>query len=277
MTTRQVITLAGPLENDLFTFGDVDGPVGESRLQHALGVTGDEDGNLYVADTYNSKIKLLNGDTREIRSLYGEAGLGGYRDGSADLAEFDEPGGLDYANGKLYVADTNNQAVRVIDVAAGEVSTVTFPNVQALLIEDQPTVIAGNASLGVSITLPEQTVRAGEGTLLLNINLPEGYKLNDLAPFTAEWVTSNEAVIFAEGDEVFSVPEPELPIRVPVRLAEGEDLLHGDLTIYYCEAVNETLCFIDRVSIDAPVTVSADGGESEIVLAHIIVPPDLGQ
>ncbi len=277
MTTQQVTTLAGPLENDLFTFGDVDGPVGESRLQHALGVTGDEDGNLYVADTYNSKIKLLNGDTREIRSLYGESGLGGYRDGGADLAEFDEPGGLDYANGKLYVADTNNQVVRVIDLAAGEVSTVTFPNVQALLLEDQPTVIAGNASLGVSITLPEQTVRAGEGSLLLNINLPEGYKLNDLAPFTAEWVTSNEAVIFEEGDQVFSVPEPQLPIRVPVRLAEGADLLHGDLTIYYCEAVNETLCFVDRVSIDAPVTVSADAGEAEIVLAHTIVPPDLGQ
>ncbi len=277
MSTQQVTTLAGPLENDLFTFGDVDGVAGDSRLQHALGVTGDDDGNLYVADTYNSKIKLLNGETREISSLFGETGLGGYRDGNADVAEFDEPGGLDYAAGKLYVADTNNQAVRVIDLAAGEVSTVTFSNVQALLIEDQPTVIAGNASMGVSVTLPDQTAKAGEGTLVLNITLPEGYKLNDLAPFTAEWVTSNEAVIFAEADQVFSVPEPELPIRIPVRLAEGEDLLHGDLTIYYCEAVNETLCFVDRVSIDAPVTVSADGGDSQIVLDHRIVPPQLPQ
>ena len=52
-------------------------------------------------------------------------------------------GGLDYADGRLYVADTNNHAIRVIDLAAGEVSTVTFPNPEMLQIADRPTVVAG--------------------------------------------------------------------------------------------------------------------------------------
>jgi hypothetical protein len=47
------------------------------------------------------------------------------------------------------------------------------------------------------------------------------------------------------------------------------------LTIYYCEAVKESLCFIDQVSIEVPVTVAASGATSEIVLDHSITPPQL--
>jgi DNA-binding beta-propeller fold protein YncE/thiol-disulfide isomerase/thioredoxin len=268
----EIYTLAGPLTNDLFAFGDVDGEVGVSRLQHALGITAGDDGELYVADTYNSKIKRLDPEIKQISSLFGLGGLGGFRDGGADVAEFDEPGGLDYANGKLYVADTNNHAIRVIDLEGGEVSTVVFPNPQALQIEDQPTVIAGNAAAGLQITLPEQALAEGEGEIELRIILPEGYKLNNLAPFSSEWVSSNEGIVIAEENLTQSIVEPELPLHVPVTLHAGEDLLHGELTIYYCEAVNESLCFIEQVSIDAPVTVGA-GDSTTIVVEHTILPP----
>ena len=76
-------------------------------------------------------------------------------------------------------------------------------------------------------------------------------------------------------DQRQRIPEPAMPLRVPVRLMEGSDLLHVDLTIYYCEAVNESLCFIDQVSIDAPVTVTADGGQPVISLTHTVTPPEL--
>ncbi|MBC7811248.1 MAG: redoxin domain-containing protein, partial [Burkholderiales bacterium] len=131
----EVVTLAGPAQNNLFQFGDVDGETGISRLQHALGVVGVEDGTLYVADTYNSKIKRLDPETMTIETALGEGGVGGYLDGGADFAQFDEPGGIDYANGLLYVADTNNHAIRIIDLDTLEVSTVTFPNPEALQIE----------------------------------------------------------------------------------------------------------------------------------------------
>ena len=44
---------------------------------------------------------------------------------------------------------------------------------------------------------------------------------------------------------------------LPVTLSEGSDALHGYLTTYYCEAEHESLCFIDDVRIEVPVTVSA--------------------
>ena len=127
--------------------------------------------------------------------------------------------------------------------------------------------------MGEQITLPEQTVAAGEGEIVLEITLPEGYKLNNLAPFTSEWTVDGEAIAISEEHRSQRIVEPELPVRVPVTLSEGSAVLHGDLTIYYCEAIRQSLCFIDQIGIDAPVTVSADGGEPRIVVERVIVPP----
>ncbi|MGQ9887220.1 MAG: thioredoxin-like domain-containing protein [Aggregatilineales bacterium] len=283
LTNGRVFTLAGPTAETvpnpaqrLFAFGDVDGPVGQSRLQHPLAVTGGADGYLYVADTYNSKIKRIDPATRQIVTLYGVDGeTGGFRDGGPDEAAFDEPGGLAYADGRLYVADTNNHAIRVIDLAAQQVTTVVFPNPEALQIGERPTVVAGNSALGAQVALPEQTAAPGDGEIVLDIVLPQGYKLNALAPFSADWATSGAAVIIAEADQRQRLSDPALPLRVPARLLPGSDLLRVDLTIYYCEAVNESLCFVEQVSIDAPVTVTANGGQPLVSLTHTIVPPEL--
>jgi DNA-binding beta-propeller fold protein YncE len=107
----------------LFEFGDQDGVGPQNvRLQHPLGVTW-HGGVLYVADTYNHKIKRLDPRTAECRTLLG-SGNGGHRDGPREAAEFSEPSGLAVARGRLYIADTNNHTVRVADLASGEVSTV---------------------------------------------------------------------------------------------------------------------------------------------------------
>jgi hypothetical protein len=47
-------------------------------------------------------------------------------DGAADAACFDEPGGLSATGRHVFVADTNNHAVRVIDVASGDVQTLAI-------------------------------------------------------------------------------------------------------------------------------------------------------
>ena len=91
-------------------FGDVDGVGKDVRLQHPLGVVFAEK-RLFVADTYNNKIKSIGLPTRNARTLAG-SGEAGLIDGDAAQAQFNEPTGLSYANGKLYVADTNNHAIR---------------------------------------------------------------------------------------------------------------------------------------------------------------------
>ena len=110
------------LGRGLFEFGDQDGRGDEVRLQHPLGVAWHE-GRLYVADTYNHKVKVVDPEARTAATLLG-TGEAGLEDGAAP--RFDEPGGVSAAGGRLYVADTNNHAVRVADPAAGTVRTVTF-------------------------------------------------------------------------------------------------------------------------------------------------------
>ncbi len=113
-----VKTLVG---KGLFKFGDVDGTTDEVRLQHALGLAY-HNGKLYVADTYNSKIKLLDPVKRTCETFLG---------GEPAKPLFSEPGGISYADGKLYVADTNAHRIRVIDVKAKTVATLKLQGVEA--------------------------------------------------------------------------------------------------------------------------------------------------
>ena len=105
----------------LFTFGDVDGPAPQVRFQHPLGVAW-HGGQLYVADTYNHKIKVVDPATGAARTLAG-TGRPGHDD---QPAAFYEPAGLSAAAGKLFVADTNNHLIRVIDIESRKVSTLSI-------------------------------------------------------------------------------------------------------------------------------------------------------
>ena len=116
-----VRTLAG---GDLFTFGDEDGAGDAVRLQHPLGVAV-HGGRVFIADTYNHKIKRLDPRTGAVDTVAG-SGSPGHADGAATRAQFHEPGGLSIAGGTLFVADTNNHAVRAIDLRSFTVSTLTL-------------------------------------------------------------------------------------------------------------------------------------------------------
>jgi len=108
---RTVVGTAHLPEARLFTFGDVDGPAYQVKLQHPLGIVYRE-GKLYIADTYNNKIKVIDPIHGDAQTLAGA--------GSADYAEnppaFNNPSGLSTAGAKLFVADTNNHSIRVIDL-----------------------------------------------------------------------------------------------------------------------------------------------------------------
>ena len=111
----------------LFEFGDVDGDDFRVRMQHPIGIThhvsDDGGGMLYVADTYNHKIKRVLPKTRSAFTVAG-TGKPGHADGPFAQARFSEPSGLSIASGKMYIADTNNHAIRVADMEIGEVATL---------------------------------------------------------------------------------------------------------------------------------------------------------
>ncbi|HZT82284.1 MAG TPA: thioredoxin-like domain-containing protein [Gemmataceae bacterium] len=120
-----VKTVVGVEGVDLFQFGDRDGVGDRVRLQHALGVVYC-DGKLYVADTYNSKVKVIDPKQRTCTTL-----VGGEGDGWLAGPPLSEPAGISCANGKLYVADTNAHRVRVIDLKTKAVTTLKLQGVEA--------------------------------------------------------------------------------------------------------------------------------------------------
>lgn len=262
-----VRTLVG---TGLFNFGDVDGNGDAVRLQHPLGVVY-ADGTLYIADTYNSKLKRVNPDTGETVSLAGDP-EGGYVDGVLAEARFDEPGGLSYADGRLYVADTNNHVIRVVDLANGVVESIRFPNPEALQAGRDQVVLAA-PFYGDEVQLETQQVQPGAGQAELTIALPEGYKLNTIAESLVEWRPDGQVIQADDAGLAQVVTDIDTPLVLELAFAEGSGTLNVELTVYYCEAVNESLCFVDRVRLNLPVAVDAQAGGSSLSVVHDVIPP----
>ncbi len=123
---------------DLFGFGDKDGEGLDVRLQHCLGIEYTQN-YLWVADTYNHKIKRVDPKTGKCLTVLGD-GIAGHQDSQGTQARFFEPSGLSaiakpLLEGRLahhlYIADTNNHAIRHIDLGTLQVTTLDFPGLCA--------------------------------------------------------------------------------------------------------------------------------------------------
>ena len=104
--------------------GYADGPATAAQFDGPIGVAVDANGNLYVADTYNDRIRKISASGQVI-TIAG-AGRPGYTDGEGGNALFDTPCAVVVsADGTLFVADTGNNQIRKI-TPAGQVSTVAI-------------------------------------------------------------------------------------------------------------------------------------------------------
>ena len=103
--------------------GSSDGTGAAARFNLPHGVAVDGSGNSYVADTVNNTIrKITPGGV--VTTLAGSAGLTGGSDGSGSGARFDNPQGVAVdGSGNVYVADSNNYAIREI-TPGGVVTTL---------------------------------------------------------------------------------------------------------------------------------------------------------
>ncbi|XP_017081998.2 NHL repeat-containing protein 2 isoform X1 [Drosophila eugracilis] len=115
MIDGKVMPVVGGDRNplNLFAYGDIDGKLFNAKLQHPLGLAyNNTHKKLYVADTYNHKIKVIDTDLNIIFSLK----IKGPEDGTDII--FNEPSGLclDANEQNILVADTNNHLIHKIDL-----------------------------------------------------------------------------------------------------------------------------------------------------------------
>ena len=253
LDSGRVKTLVG---GDLFEFGDVDGTGDNVRLQHPLGVLSFGD-KLLIADTYNHKIKQLDPKQEKVTSLFG-TGKPGQADGNSP--SFYEPGGLALAHDKLYVADTNNHAIRVVDLKTKQTSTLRInglappmKNVQAL-----ETAVGPNAE---EIKVAAQRLRSGaNGFLEINVELPQGYHLNPLAPQRYKIsVDGSKSLTVDEKVASRATKDLKLPLRIPLNAAgAGTANIRAQVTLFYCREDDTGTCRIRTLVWQAPVEVIND-------------------
>jgi sugar lactone lactonase YvrE len=182
--------------------GFADGRGGAARFNGPVGLAVSDDGTIFVADTYNDRIRAISrgGD---VRTLAG-GGETGFRDGPGEEARFDTPCGIAIAeDGALLVADTGNHRIRRVapnggvttfagrgeaSKAEGAPSDAEFYEPAAIAVLDEDSFFVADAETVRLYTFGEQesvkTLTGGEpfgmfddGLAKARLNRPAGLAL----------------------------------------------------------------------------------------------------
>jgi thiol-disulfide isomerase/thioredoxin len=242
-----VKTLVG---SGLFDFGLADGKRDKARMQHPLGLFADGD-SIYIADSYNHAIRAYDPARKELKTVIGK-GQRGNQDGKPENVMFSEPNDVIRVKDTLYVLDTNNHALRKVDLAT---LTVTRVNVRENMQLDKAQ---------FSETLPnvkkmDEMAVMPNANIELNVQFKEGWHINKDAPSYLA---------------VFDMSQPQAPkplahfnrARIQQQLLVIPPLsgrayrLQG--TLYYCETKPGAQCLIK--SFDIPLAPRQGSMESQV-------------
>ena len=120
-TVRYVIGQG--LQRDRFA-GD-DGPATQALLNFPSAVAVNRDGEIFIADTFNHRIRKVNPTSGTIQTIAGTGQTKWSGDGGPGLAAtLNEPVALAIDGTRLYIADQSNNRIRLLDVETGLLSTI---------------------------------------------------------------------------------------------------------------------------------------------------------
>jgi len=123
ISSKQVKTIVG---RGLFEFGYQDGSLDDALLQHPLGLCAVSD-TIFVADTYNSAIRIIDLRNSQVVTLVGKTEknmvcLPGSP--QCDMLPLYEPSDVEFYCDKLYITDTNNHLIRTFDLKTNVLDTL---------------------------------------------------------------------------------------------------------------------------------------------------------
>lgn len=253
---------------DLFVFGDRDGDRQSTRLQHPIGL-GFGAGALWVADTYNAKLKRVDPATGATRTVLGGGVLA-------------EPAGLSVAGGAVWIADTNHHRVvryplpAASSGAAGAVTALPLAGLKAP---------AGALDAGVAGATPVDpadpvvslgTLRIASGKpspIEVRWGLPRGTAVNEEAPIRIAW---------AGMQGLRQLPEA---VRVPGAQAQQGFLfsvdpapgaaraeLTGVLQLVTCDDTRHRVCVPVRRTVKASFEVVPEAARAGAAAAVLPLP-----
>ncbi len=96
-----------------------------AQFQYPMGIAVDGSGNVYIADYNDHRVRKITAATGIISTIAG-TGTAGYSGdgGQATSARLYSPNGVRVAASALYIADSNNDRIRKVDLATGIITTV---------------------------------------------------------------------------------------------------------------------------------------------------------
>lgn len=237
---------------NLFAFGDVDGVGQDAKFQHPLGVAYCEPTKtLYVADTYNNKIKKIDILTQKVTTLNPTMIE------TTDPVHFNEPSGLSITpDGKyLYIADTNNHSIKLLNISKNVCQEFKV-RVETKFVEPENLILYKN-DLFVNR-------RCGHLIIYFNVNLDssesKNVKFSTGAP--QNWSVcirddSNHDVTLEDFDFVGGGRKGiKLPGRVEMKLKHKTDKNHYRLYLSFQTSLcDNAVCFSHSFTVRSSILV----------------------
>jgi sugar lactone lactonase YvrE len=160
-TDGRITHFAGSLTGVSGNIGDF-GSATSARLNRPGALAVDAQGNVYITDMGNQRIRRVDAVTGIITTYAGNGGMGFSGDnGPANQATLNNPTGLAFdAQGNLYIADRANQRIRRVDAISKTISTVAGDGTQNFSGEDGP-------ASGAQLNNPSDVGVDGNGNLYI--------------------------------------------------------------------------------------------------------------
>jgi hypothetical protein len=214
-----VTTLVG---QGLFEWGTADGDRETARLQHPLGVAAAADGSIYVADTFNSLLRVWRNAWLSTIPVHG----------------LDEPGGLCVLpDGRLAVADTNHHRVVFVDAASGDLQPFALP------------------AAGAESDVVRQFAPAGDVCVCISLDIGDDELDPSDGPPVRVSVSADPPRLLAAGARSWALNT--LPAEITVATgAEGAGTLSFDVRAASCKSDE---CRLHTRRVDVPVHLDAGG------------------
>ena len=278
--------------------GLLDGPGAQAWFAQPSGVTEDAKGNIWVADSETSALRVLkfsDGGAVDVETALGEGLFDfGFRDGEAAQARLQHPLGVAVLpDGSVAVADTYNGAVRRYDPATKTVSTLArgLAEPSDVLLDETGEVpllivVESNKHQLIRLPLPKNALQVDEGAaqtqrpktevapgeleLTINFSAPTGQKLDDRWGDPTQLKVSStppELLLSGGGTSVglhrtlvlaAGIDEGVLHLTARAAACDGPEDVNGEIP-------DHAACHLYQQDWGIPVVLSA-AGATELVL-----------
>ena len=242
-TPVRVETLIG---SGLFDFGDKEGSFAQTLLQHPLGVAYHE-GKIYIADTYNHKIKVADLQSGKTLTFLGNGKPG---TGTSEITQLFEPGGLCWAGDQLFIADTNNHRIQIFDRKTNKVSVLSLNFSEYETREESPVFAISPKTKHITA---DQKIPI-QGRVTVHFDFLQGYHLNPDAPAMVQTRFTNSAGKEFIGKKITpKTGNNQIEIEMYGASIENPVKVEIALNYYYCSEDKRGLCFTGEFLVEGTV------------------------